>query len=232
MHLKLLRLKFESSCVNNFVQDYKMNKVSFLLLIIFFTAPFAFSQDYYATTIYPFKLILEEILGESGTVYTILPPGASPHTYQLKPSDLRHVTNARALIIGGHGLDDWAFDLQHKHLISLLDVISHSELLYQGEDKGNEIEYKEEKYHNHHHHKTDFNPHFWTNPLTVKVLLDSLVNEMMIDYPESRKLYEENKKTFASALDSLHEQIDKMLVGVKGSKVMLSHPFYDYFFNQ
>jgi zinc transport system substrate-binding protein len=65
----------------------------------------------FVTTIPPFEMILRPVVEGRATVERLLDPGASPHTYDPTPSDLRAVSNATALVYGAEHLDGWAANL-------------------------------------------------------------------------------------------------------------------------
>jgi ABC-type Zn2+ transport system substrate-binding protein/surface adhesin len=48
------------------------------------------------------------VAGPVADVILILPPGASPQTFEPTPSAVRGLSGARTLFVIGHGLDDWA----------------------------------------------------------------------------------------------------------------------------
>jgi zinc transport system substrate-binding protein len=202
-----------------------MKKLFFLITFCLFTNA-AFSQVNYVTTLHPFKEILNSVVGERGEVISILPPGASPHTYHLKPSDMRKVESATALIIGGHNLDEWALKFQNSNKFELIDLIPKSELLDFESVGKHEEEHTDLE---HHHHEGGTDPHFWTDPIVVKSLLPQLVDKLCDIDSEGSKIYKNNAQIFAEKLDKLYLSIQHKLSPVRGKKVMLSHPFFRYF---
>src|SRR5262249_15291237 len=58
-------------------------------------------------TIYPIADIVQQIGNGAVEVETLLPPGASPHTFEPTPAQMRSVADARLLVRVGAGLDDW-----------------------------------------------------------------------------------------------------------------------------
>ena len=67
-----------------------MKKCFYLILLIFVFISGCNkneSNKEIVTTIYPFKAIIQEIVGDKYQVKSILPAGADPHTYEILPSD-------------------------------------------------------------------------------------------------------------------------------------------------
>lgn len=196
------------------------------LIISVFAYSLGFSQPRYVTTIHPFKEILQSVIDGRGTVHELLPPGASPHTYEMRPSDMRQIEGATALFYGAANLDGWALKLQLKQTVEFVELIPAS---YRIHFKG----------HSHHHgnehetaHESDIDPHFWTDPLTVQALLPGLVQKLISLDPEGTEVYQSNTKQFSAHLDSLHLKVRDMLAQVKTRNVMLSHPFFQYYFKR
>jgi zinc transport system substrate-binding protein len=61
-----------------------------------------------AATIFPLFDIVRQVGGPVADAVLVLPPGASPHTFEPTPASVRALSGARALFVIGHGLDDWA----------------------------------------------------------------------------------------------------------------------------
>lgn len=197
----------------------------FIIFLLLLSIKSLGSQPRYVTTIHPFKVIIKAVVGEQAEVYGMLPPGASPHTYELRPSDIRKVEAATGLIIGGKNLDDWALKFKSTHKIELINLVPSNFLIQIENDQNQEHPVKEQN----HHHAYGVDPHFWTDPLTVKAILPALTDSLCALDPEGCEIYRENSRIFASSLDSLHAKIDKMFAPISGRSVMLPHPFFQYF---
>jgi zinc transport system substrate-binding protein len=75
-------------------------------------------------------------------------------------------------------------------------------------------------------------PHFWSDPLLVKILIKGIAKELCIVDPERCNEYDTNVKLFSNELDKLNKKIISMFSSLKKKNVMLSHPFFAYFFNR
>lgn len=193
-----------------------------LLIIIFFSFTFCVkAQSQFITTIYPFKMIIAEVLGNSDNIEQILPPGASPHTYELKPSELKKIEKAKAVFYGDYNLDGWILKLENVNLISLIDLLPDQNKLkiksYYGGKMGKAI---------------GVDPHFWTDPLTVKAMLPNLVDTLCALNPGACKVYKENSLRFSNQLDNLAKIIQEAFSKIQNREVMLTHPFFQYFLNE
>jgi zinc transport system substrate-binding protein len=210
-----------------------MKKILFLILLIGSSS--ALSQTKYVTTIHPFKEILKEVIGDQGDVYGILPPGASPHTYELRPSDVRVVESAKALFYGAQNLDAWVLKFKKSNQIELIKLVPEDALIYFQEeriDHKSDIHIDRDEDVENHDHSSGVDPHFWTDPLAVKTMLPALVEKLCALDPAGCAKFRNNSDRFSRQLDSLHAKLIQMLAPIQGSNVMISHPFFQYFFQQ
>jgi ABC-type Zn uptake system ZnuABC Zn-binding protein ZnuA len=200
-----------------------------VLLFLSLSANLACAQPFYVTTIPPFTMILQEIVGDRNRVYGLLPPGASPHTFDPVASDIIHVERAKALILGGPNLDRWALKLGKTKSLELLPLMPSTFLLdfeVSGDDRFSRGQL------NTHLHVSGVDPHFWTDPLAVKSLLPSLVDSLCALDPENEAVYRSNSRNFSDQLDSLNDLLQFRLGSVVNRSVVLSHPFFRYFFRR
>lgn len=61
-----------------------------------------------AVSIHPLAALVESLAGEAATVRVLLPPGGSPHGFEITPDILRTLADADAVLIVGLSLDPWA----------------------------------------------------------------------------------------------------------------------------
>lgn len=233
MHLKNIFLIFDRAKYDHqLVWKTKMKKILFVIFLI--TSSSALAQTKYVTTIHPFKEILKEVIGIHGEVYGILPPGASPHTYELRPSDARFISKAKALIFGSANLDAWALKFQNSKQIELIKLVAPDALIYFQEehsDRQSDVHHDRNQEAGHHH-SSGVDPHFWTDPLTVKTMLPALVEKLCALDPAGCEKFKNNSDRFSRQLDSLHVKLKALLAPIQGSNVMISHPFFQYFFQR
>lgn len=178
-------------------------------------------------TIYPFKAIVQEIVGSEITVDVLLPGGADPHTYEMSPSDYKKIQNAKVFFYGAETLDGWAAKLDVENKIELIKLVPENFLL---QIEMNENHSVHQDKNSHHHYGVD--PHFWTDPLTVNALLDSLTKVLSLSFPEKKDLFRKNSEAFSKKLYELDKNISDEIKSVKHNKVFSAHPFYNYFFKR
>ena len=201
-------------------------KQLFFIVIFFLLIAFGCTKtenkNEIVTTIYPFKAILQEIVGDRFEVKSILPAGADPHTYEMIPSDFQSIQNSKAFFFGAMKLDGWASKLDVKNKIELIKIVPKNFLI--------ELKVR-------HHHDSEIeedenfgiDPHFWTDPNTVKAMLQNLVSELIKIDPQGERTFKSNAETFTKKLSDLDLQIKKEIENIKYKNVFTAHPFYSYF---
>ena len=165
----------------------------------------------YVATIHPLAAILRELVPNATRVSVLVPPGASPHTFEPRPSDLRAVQSARALFFVSSELDGWATRLPAVRKIAVLDRIPPEHRLPTAPDgKG-----------------TD--PHFWTDPVTVKASLPGLTGVLCTLEEADCAVVRSNAERFSAELERLDREVHELLEPVRGAPVVLFHPSFRYF---
>lgn len=196
-----------------------------LFPILLFLVSSAFGQAHFVTTIRPFELILREVVAPGDTVTAILPPGASPHSYELRPSDARRLAAATALVYGASNLDAWVLAFDHPRTVTLLDMVPASLQRHFGDGNGDPGHDR----HDHGHDHGGVDPHFWTDPLAVRALLPALAAALGDIHPPAAPTYRANADAFAMRLDSLTRALDAELAPLRSHTMVFSHPFFHYF---
>ena len=183
---------------------------------------------HYVTTINPLRAILAEVVGSRAEVKVLLAPGASPHTYEPRPSDAMAAESALAVFYASEDVDAWAAKLPAKERIAMFAFVPESaHLAYE------EIEHAQEGEHDDHHHDhgTD-NGHFWSDPSVVKAILPELVKKLSALDPQGAQTYAQNAAKFAADLDKLDTEMKEAFIGLDNRPVFMFHPSWTYFMHR
>lgn len=192
-----------------------ISRISFWIISLLMVTIIACSQEKirhdYVTTIHPFQQIIQPLLGETAKIAKIVPPGASPHTFSLKPSDLKLTESALALFVGHEHLDRWAYEIPDVARIELMSLIPQNLLLFFDQAR----------------HDPD--PHFWTDPLLVRSMLPAIAARLVHLQPQDSLQIDQNLKLFMADLDQLNNEVEQKLASVSGAGVVLAHPSFRYY---
>jgi zinc transport system substrate-binding protein len=176
------------------------------------------------TTIYPLADIAGKLGGDQVSVTYLLPPGASPHTFEPTVEQARLVSEADLFIFIGAGLDDWAVKLAESagpgH--NLLDLSDHVALL---QADPHVHEHEEE----HHDHGPN-DPHFWLDPIIVRdAITPAITGSLLLLTDDHEAYFSELAESYHQELSLLDEEIERKLASVQNRRFIAFHSAWQYF---
>ena len=165
-------------------------------------------------------MLLREIGGDRLSVHTLLPPGASPHTFEARPRDLRSVAAADWVLRVGRGFDDWAAALlqaaERTPRETVLLALPGLEPLPRGRHRDDLA------------HAGRWDPHCWLDPIRVRdVILPALLETLVGLDPGGEAFYRSRFERFRRELDVLHAELEVMFSSATPEFVSL-HPAWAY----
>jgi len=184
------------------------------------------------TSIKPLQLIAAAVQDGVAIPEVLLPPGASPHNYALRPSDVRKVQSVDLLywigpdmegflprVLNGRTLPNVAVqDLPGMKLRRFAeDSHSHAEEAEQAED------------HDHDHRPGSLDAHLWLSPVNARVIATKMAADLSVADPDNAARYQSNLKAFDDRLDALDARLKKRLADVQGKPYFVFHEAFDYF---
>ncbi len=173
-----------------------------------------------AATIFPAADITRHVAGPGTRVIQILPAGASPHTFDLTPGQLRELQATRFIFKIG-GVDDWidgvAESLPRAAIVPLL--------------KG--IALMPSREHGHGHAAAsghgEFDPHYWLSAANGVIMARNIAAALSAADPSRAAFYDGNYRGYARELAAVHEEIKKELSALRNNKVIVFHDGWSYF---
>lgn len=174
------------------------------------------SNNSITVTILPIKYIVEQIVGNDFVVNTLVPPGASPETYEPTPQQL--IALSRSEFVFSTGLIDFEQQLTEKladNKDKLVELSRGIELM--GGTCGHQ-----------HGHQHGVDPHIWTSPRLLKKMSETIYNTISVKYPDSTK-YAENCNLLISRLDSLDIAVQNILTEAEAKSFIIYHPALSYY---
>jgi zinc transport system substrate-binding protein len=189
------------------------------------------------TSIKPLQLIAAAVQDGIGQPAVLLPPGASPHHYALRPSDVRNVREAQLLYWVGADLETFlprvlagrsqpsvaVQDLPGMHLRHFGE--SHKE---HGQHAGHAHDDAADE-HDHDHRPGSLDAHLWLLPANARVIAAKIAADLALVDPSNAARYQANTKAFGLRLDALDQRLKTRLNGLAGKPYFVFHEAYDYF---
>lgn len=180
-------------------------------------------------SIVPLADFCRQIGGELVDVQVLVPPGASPHTFEPPPSVVARASRARLFLFIGEGLEPWAARLAKSLKKGSVALEAARGLpLIRGipARESRESEHPADK---HAHSHQGANPHVWLDPLLAKEICRKIATALIQLDPANKILYEENLRNYLDKLKALHEEILQRVSGFRIRKYVCFHPAYVYF---
>ena len=184
------------------------------------------------TSIYPVADMVQQVGGDYVDVTFILPAGASPHTFEPKPSLVKKISSARIFFMVGAGLEFWA-----EKFIDMAGPGLTTVVLSDGVSLIHTAGYHHENKAKHYHAKVRVsdqessvaNPHIWLDP----VIAESMVNKIATALCEVDHLhityYMKRRQRYLEKLDNLDQMIQKTVSTFTIRKYVSFHASWDYF---
>lgn len=202
------------------------------------------------TDIQPVQSLAAAVMEGLGTPEVLLDRGASPHSFQMRPSQAAAVASADLVIWIGPELAPWmdaAVDGRPEGaaVLGLLAAEgTHHRQFVEGEDEHDEAGHDHEEAahdhdhgeaghdhgeddHDHHHSGTD--PHAWLDPDNGKLWLGLIAAELSRLDPENAATYAANATAAAAAIDAADAGAKALLDPVKALPFVAFHDAYGYF---
>ncbi|MBY2931010.1 zinc ABC transporter substrate-binding protein [Rhizobium leguminosarum] len=205
------------------------------------------------TSIKPIHSLVSAIMQGVGEPELIVDGAASPHTYNLKPSNARALQEAKVIFWVGPGLEAFL----EKPLQALGRNASIAELdnapglvklpfreggAFEPHDDAPEHESASGQHesasaapeHEHDHAEADhdhgaFDTHLWLDPMNAKAMATMITTTLVAADPANALTYQGNAKALDDRLDALDTEIKGIVAPVKGKPFIVFHDAYQYF---
>ncbi|MFQ6576233.1 zinc ABC transporter substrate-binding protein ZnuA [Pseudomonas sp. UM16] len=209
----------------------------FFALFVAFTATLVMAQAQaevrVLTSIKPLQQIAAAVQDGVGTPEVLLPPGASPHHYALRPSDVRRVNDYDLLYWIGPDMEGFlprVLKGRSKSSVAIQDLPG-LQLRHFGEDSHSHDhdDDADADEHDHDHRPGSLDAHLWLSSVNARVIAAKMASDLSAADPASAGRYQRNLKTFGERLDALDLRLKKRLAGVSGKPYFVFHEAFDYF---
>jgi zinc transport system substrate-binding protein len=162
-------------------------------------------------TMFPLYDIAKNVAGDAVEVILITPPGASPHTFEPRPSDLRRLQGAAAVYAIGHGIDDWVGEMARGAGAAPVVVDRGVEILKAaGEEIGDD-------------------PHYWLDISNAKKMAATIADDLASRFPQAAGQFRLNLKSYLAQLVQADGRLKASLGGLVNKNIVTLHDAWYYF---
>ncbi|WP_332763761.1 zinc ABC transporter substrate-binding protein [Pseudomonas koreensis] len=181
------------------------------------------------TSIKPLQLIAAAVQDGVAVPEVLLPPGASPHNYALRPSDVRKVQSVDLLYWIGPDMEGFLPRVLNGRTLPSVAVqdLPGLKLRHFAEDNHSHAEEPDD--HDHDHRPGSLDAHLWLSPVNARVIADKMAADLSAADPANAQRYQHNAKAFDERLDALDQRLKKRLADVEGKPYFVFHEAFDYF---
>ena len=185
-------------------------------------------------SILPQKYFVEKISGGLLDVEVMVIPGASPATYEPKPSQMRKLASSKAYFSIGVPFEKvW---LERIAGVNSEMTIIHTDAGIKKQPIAAHHHHEDEHHNGHddhiaasHNEHVILDPHIWLSTSLVKKQLVTTAEGLKQLFPEYGEKIDANLQDFLGKIDQLDQKIKNILKNKAGMKFMVFHPSWGYF---
>ncbi|EJM68357.1 ABC-type Zn2+ transport system, periplasmic component/surface adhesin [Pseudomonas sp. GM50] len=181
------------------------------------------------TSVKPLQLIAAAVQDGVAVPEVLLPPGASPHNYALRPSDVRKVQSVDLVYWIGPDMEGFLPRVLKGRTLPSVAVqdLPGLKLRHFAEDNHSHAEEADE--HDHDHRPGSLDAHLWLSPINARVIATKMAADLSAADPANAVRYQSNLKAFDERLDALDLRLKARLAGIAGKPYFVFHEAFDYF---
>ena len=215
-----------------------MLRSTVLILFVWISGPAFAEVPKVITDIAPIQSLVARVMQGVGTPDVLLPPGASPHDFAMRPSDAERLAQADLVIWMGHALTPWleapvdtlAPDAAKLELLdttgwTMLPV--RTDAAFAGEE--HEEEHVEERVEDAGHAHSDADPHAWLDPSNAGMFMTLMAQALSDLDPENAAAYTANAAAAQGEMTALKAETLAVLAPLAGATFIVPHDAYQYF---
>ena len=190
----------------------------FVILTLAILAPVVSGAQGVYVSIPPQAFLVEWLIGDSAEVGILLPPGASPATYEPTPKQMAALDRSQLYLQIGAPFEGPVLE-KISELMPNLRVV----------DCRADVELEPIGGHGHDHGFGLLDPHIWLDPVRMKIIAATTARALQNLLPDQSSLIEDRLAELHDALDDTDARVGDALNPLKGRTLLVFHPAYGYF---
>ena len=202
----------------------------------------------------PVHSLVARVMEGVGSPKLIIPAGASPHEYSLRPSEAKSLQDADMVFWMGEDLAPWLEKsietlARDAEIVTLLEASGTKLLdfregaLFEEHDHDDHDDDKDHDDHDDHDDHSDdkdhddhdehahgaHDPHAWLSIANAQTWLNLVAGKLSAADPENAGVYFANAAAGRAEIDSLVAEVNGILAPVRGKNFVVFHDAYQYF---
>lgn len=200
-----------------------------------------------STSLVPLASVINSVGWEYVEVNTIIPPGVSPHWFDLSPKQMQEIADSEIIfIVWSLWIDDFLekIDVPGKMvpLSTWLTFLSseahdhHDEDGYEWEEGHSEDEHEWEEHHDEDKHEWEeheweeynIDPHVWLGNQNIRMISQSIQAELEALLPEQAEYFAENTLAFQTDVEKIFTDFAAQNEQLQAKEFIVFHDAYNY----
>ncbi|MBU1038727.1 metal ABC transporter substrate-binding protein [Patescibacteria group bacterium] len=169
-------------------------------------------------TVYPLADLVKQIGQNRVRVVSLLSPGVSPHTFEIKPSDIKNLQSAQAVFTIGYGLDNWfsqlADGLPVKQVYQVTKGITLKQLAF--------------THHDQEEGESSADPHYWLSTVNGRIMAGNIYDILVALDPAGQAYYYKNLQILNNELVKVAADGQEKLSSLSTKDLILFHESFNY----
>lgn len=167
-------------------------------------------------SILPQEEFVKSVGGNRVNITVMIPPGASPHTYEATPEQMVKLSKAKMYVKVGS-----PFEFEIAWLDKLIAI--NKDMLVVDCSKNIELIQSSDP------DEPGMDPHIWTSVHNASIMVRNICDGLVQIDPANKAFYEENRDAYLEKLDALDKDIRSTLDGITSRSFIVYHPAWGYF---
>ena len=213
------------------IQKKSVKRMFLAAAILTSGAVFSAQADVVAS-VRPLGFIASAIADGVMPTEVLLPDGASPHDFALRPSDIARLRSADLVVWVGPEMEAFvtksAAQLPPNRQVEISTLPAVKPLLMKGGEDEHDHDHAHENDGDEHHHG-EYNMHVWLSPEIAREAAIVIHDKLVELVPQKKQQLDANLARFEDGLTKTDKNIGTMLQPVQGKGYFVFHDAYGYF---
>lgn len=169
-----------------------------------------------SVSILPQKYFTQAIAGDKFEVNVLIPPGATPESYEPTAQQMKNLSESVIYFKIGHIPFEkaWMKNLSEINPeMKIYDLSEGIELISDDHHEGNE---------------NGVDPHIWASPLNAVIIAENICRALISADPSNKEFYSSRLQDFILAAGNLHSGFKNAFAPLEGSSFLIYHPALGY----
>ena len=196
----------------------KIRIIPAITLLLFSCQQLPDKGDIISVSIPPQKYLVEKIAGNKFQINILVPPGASPETYELSPGQMKMLADSRVFFITGH----LSFEITWRSKIKSFN----KDLVISDLSQGIDLISTEHSHGDHVHYGTD--PHIWVSPKTIRIMAENIFRTFLSIDPDNEDDYRLGYEALKEEINRADSILEQLFTSSPRKSFLIFHPALGY----